>query len=228
MAKTPCTQSTDTHYGRFIGRVGGLAVALGIGVAIANNPGVASAEDGQSAGPEKQPQPRSPPTRNRRRRDANPVKSAVKELHSRFAEAREKAESTRAERQQPHSEHANPAGRRASHKNLKRRPSPRLADLEEHAQAAETGAQPRLGGGSGLRAPRTRTRRHPRQGARIRRPGRGRGDTNFHDSSGQPAGHSGATRRRADGHRNREHAAGSVDEARPQGGLVRHRAERIQ
>ena len=53
MAKTPCTLPTNTHYGRFIGRVGGLAVALGIGVAIANNPGVASADDGQSTASEK-------------------------------------------------------------------------------------------------------------------------------------------------------------------------------
>ena len=52
MAKTPCSHSIDTHYGRFIGRVGGLAVALGIGVAIANNPGIASASDGQDAGSE--------------------------------------------------------------------------------------------------------------------------------------------------------------------------------
>lgn len=37
--------TTANTYGRFIGRVGGLAVALGIGVAIANSPGVAVAED---------------------------------------------------------------------------------------------------------------------------------------------------------------------------------------
>ncbi|MDT5015046.1 MAG: hypothetical protein QOD39_1206 [Mycobacterium sp.] len=40
MATTPNT------YGRFIGRVGALAVALGIGMAIANSPGMALAEDG--------------------------------------------------------------------------------------------------------------------------------------------------------------------------------------
>jgi hypothetical protein len=39
---------TPDGYGRFIGRVGGLAVALGIGVAIANGAAIASAEDGQS------------------------------------------------------------------------------------------------------------------------------------------------------------------------------------
>ena len=39
--------------------------------------------------------PRSPPLRNRRPTDADPVKSVVKELHTRFNEIREKAESTR-------------------------------------------------------------------------------------------------------------------------------------
>ena len=40
--------TTPNGYGRFIGRVGGLAVALGIGVAIANGAAIASADDGQS------------------------------------------------------------------------------------------------------------------------------------------------------------------------------------
>jgi len=39
---------TPDGYGRFIGRVGGLAVALGIGVAIANGAAIAAADDGQS------------------------------------------------------------------------------------------------------------------------------------------------------------------------------------
>ena len=42
----------DTHvngYGRHIGRVGALAVALGIGVAVASTPGVAWADDTGSA-----------------------------------------------------------------------------------------------------------------------------------------------------------------------------------
>ena len=43
MATTPYT------YGRFIGRVGGLAVALGIGAAIANSPALASAEENPSS-----------------------------------------------------------------------------------------------------------------------------------------------------------------------------------
>ena len=42
MATTPNT------YGHFIGRVGALAVALGIGAAIANSPGIALADDGPS------------------------------------------------------------------------------------------------------------------------------------------------------------------------------------
>src|ERR1700754_4734055 len=95
MAKAPCTQSTDTHYGRFIGRVGGLAVAFGIGVAIANNPGVASADDGKSAGPEKSSATSEPATTKASTKDTDPVKSVVKQLHSRFAEAKEKADSTR-------------------------------------------------------------------------------------------------------------------------------------
>jgi hypothetical protein len=43
---------TPNGYGRFIGRVGGLAVALGIGAAIANSPGIARADDGQSSSSE--------------------------------------------------------------------------------------------------------------------------------------------------------------------------------
>jgi hypothetical protein len=44
--------TTPYKYGRFIGRVGGLAVALGIGAAIANNAAIASADDGQSGSSE--------------------------------------------------------------------------------------------------------------------------------------------------------------------------------
>ncbi|MGZ5377915.1 MAG: hypothetical protein ACXWD8_07810 [Mycobacterium sp.] len=40
--------TTPTGYGRFSGRVGALAVALGIGAAIANSPGIAWAQDGPS------------------------------------------------------------------------------------------------------------------------------------------------------------------------------------
>jgi hypothetical protein len=43
--------TTPDGYGRFIGRVGGLAVAMGIGVAIANGAAIASADDGQSDSP---------------------------------------------------------------------------------------------------------------------------------------------------------------------------------
>ena len=42
--------TTPYQYGRFIGRVGALAVGLGIGAAIANSPGIAAADDGQSSG----------------------------------------------------------------------------------------------------------------------------------------------------------------------------------
>lgn len=41
--------------GRFVGRVGGLAVALGVGVAVASNPWVAWAEDGSSPGADSTP-----------------------------------------------------------------------------------------------------------------------------------------------------------------------------
>ncbi len=89
MAKTPCTRSTEAHYGRVVGRVGGLAVALGIGVAIANTPGVASAEEGKPS--DKVSTTSTESSTN----DTNPVKSVVKQLHSRIEEARERAESTR-------------------------------------------------------------------------------------------------------------------------------------
>ena len=95
MAKTPCSHSTDTHYGRFIGRVGGLAVALGVGVAIANNPGIASAEDGQTVGPDNASTTAESTSPESSTNDADPVKSIVKELHTRFNEIREEAESTR-------------------------------------------------------------------------------------------------------------------------------------
>lgn len=39
-------------YARFVGRVGALAVALGVGVAVANNPGLAGAETGDSSSPD--------------------------------------------------------------------------------------------------------------------------------------------------------------------------------
>jgi hypothetical protein len=45
------TRTTDSRYARYVGRVGALAFALGVGVAIANNPGVAVADTGGSAGP---------------------------------------------------------------------------------------------------------------------------------------------------------------------------------
>jgi hypothetical protein len=44
--------TTPYSYGRFIGRVGGLAVALGIGAAIANSPAIAAADDGTSTSAE--------------------------------------------------------------------------------------------------------------------------------------------------------------------------------
>jgi hypothetical protein len=44
--RTPTLATSPSTYGRFIGRVGALAVALGIGVAIASTPGIALAEDG--------------------------------------------------------------------------------------------------------------------------------------------------------------------------------------
>lgn len=93
MAKTPCSHSTDTNYARFVGRVGGLAVALGIGVAIANNPGVASAEDGQGA--EKASTTSESPSTQSSTKDNDPVKSVVKQIHSRLNEVRERVESAR-------------------------------------------------------------------------------------------------------------------------------------
>lgn len=94
MAKAPCTHSTESHYGRFIGRVGGLAVALGIGVAIANNPGVASAQEGDGAGSEKASTSDSANTASPAK-TADPVKSIVKQLRSGLDEVKEKVESTR-------------------------------------------------------------------------------------------------------------------------------------
>ena len=93
MAKTPCSHSTDDNYARFVGRVGGLAVALGIGVAIANSPGVASAQDGQSA--EKASTTSESTSTKPPGKDNDPVKSVVRQIHSRLNEVREKVESAR-------------------------------------------------------------------------------------------------------------------------------------
>ena len=124
MAKPPCTQPTNTDYGRFIGRVGGLAVALGIGVAIANNPGIAAADDGQAPAKEKTSATSESPDSGPSTPDSNPVKTAVKQLHSRFAEAREKAESTREIPQQPTADAASIAARtRPSRRTCKPRRS---------------------------------------------------------------------------------------------------------
>jgi hypothetical protein len=93
MAKTPCSHSIDTHYGRFIGRVGGLAVALGIGVAIANNPGIASASDGQDAASENT-SATSEFSGAQSSKDADPV---IKQIHSQLNDVRDRVESTRSE-----------------------------------------------------------------------------------------------------------------------------------
>ncbi|WNG94452.1 DUF1214 domain-containing protein [Mycobacterium sp. ITM-2016-00318] len=93
MAKTPCSHSIDTHYGRFIGRVGGLAVALGIGVAIANNPGIASASDGQDAGSENT-SATSESSGAPSSKKADPV---IKQIHSQLNDVRDRVESTRSE-----------------------------------------------------------------------------------------------------------------------------------
>src|SRR5215218_7288776 len=93
MAKTPCSHSIDTHYGRFIGRVGGLAVALGIGVAIANNPGIASASDGQDAGSENT-SATSESSGTQSSKDADPV---IKQIHSQLNDVRDRVGSTRSE-----------------------------------------------------------------------------------------------------------------------------------
>ncbi|MGE0220115.1 DUF1214 domain-containing protein [Mycolicibacterium sp.] len=45
----PCCARTRLRAGRLVGRVGGLAVALGIGLAIANSPAIANADDGSTA-----------------------------------------------------------------------------------------------------------------------------------------------------------------------------------
>ena len=48
LATTPHSKLENLAYGRFIGRIGALAVALGVGAAIANSPGIAAADDGGS------------------------------------------------------------------------------------------------------------------------------------------------------------------------------------
>ncbi|GFG50199.1 hypothetical protein CQY20_17295 [Mycolicibacterium agri] len=89
MAKAPCTDPTDTRYARFIGRVGGLAVALGIGVAIVNSPGIASANDGQSADSDKTTAESSAQPSGR---DRDPVKTVVRQLRSQITDIREKVQ----------------------------------------------------------------------------------------------------------------------------------------
>ncbi|MHC9290889.1 DUF1214 domain-containing protein [Mycobacterium sp. LTG2003] len=71
---------------QFIGRVGGLAVALGIGIAVANSPGIASADTGEStasessetsAGPSVNPAEKAKP--------AKPKKNSIREAIKRSA-----------------------------------------------------------------------------------------------------------------------------------------------
>jgi|GEM_PF-476283 len=50
--RTPSLATTPGTYGRFIGRVGALAVALGVGAAIATSPGFALAQEGAAGGGE--------------------------------------------------------------------------------------------------------------------------------------------------------------------------------
>ena len=105
----------------------------------------------------------------------------------------------------------------------------RLADLDRaRPSATETGTQPCARRGRGLRAPRARTRRHPCQDARIRRTGHAAVTQSITTQAVSPLGTPEQRDAEQDGHRNRQHAAGSVDEAGSQGGLVCHRAERIR
>ena len=68
--------TTPYQYGRFIGRVGGLAVALGIGAAIANSPAIAAADDGQSSGSQA-----ASSTSGSADRDRRPARPRSRRLH---------------------------------------------------------------------------------------------------------------------------------------------------
>jgi len=61
------TAVSATRYGRYVGRVGGLAVALGIGLAIANSSAVAIADEGSSGSDSSS----SSPTPSRAASDSN-------------------------------------------------------------------------------------------------------------------------------------------------------------
>lgn len=72
---------------QFIGRVGGLAVALGIGIALANSPGIASADTGDStaaktsetsAGPSAKPAERAKPTKPKKNSIRESIKRSAK------------------------------------------------------------------------------------------------------------------------------------------------------
>lgn len=95
MAKAPCKHSADPSYGRFVGRIGGLAVALGIGVAIANNPATAWAEEGQTS--EKAAVSSESADTEPSAKTNDPVKSLVRQVHSRLNEMKHKVESAREE-----------------------------------------------------------------------------------------------------------------------------------
>lgn len=72
---------------QFIGRVGGLAVALGIGIAVANSPGIASADTGESTSSESSETSAGPSVKSAEKaKPAKPKKNSIRDAIKRSAQ----------------------------------------------------------------------------------------------------------------------------------------------
>ena len=119
--------TTPNGYGRFIGRVGGLAVALGIGVAIANGAAIASADDSQS-GSSKSASPS--PSANSASPDSTPGGS--------------KGDHKSALRRPTHATLSTESSATASTNDDAKSTDPKTPGSQEHADESSSSAGPRL------------------------------------------------------------------------------------
>ena len=214
--------TTPFGYGRFIGRVGGLAVALGIGVAIANGAAIASADDGQS-GSSKSSSADSKSSESKSSESKSSTTSAASTSSLRLPAPRavmtaRRAPSPPPRRQQMMTRNQLTPRHRVRKKTPTSRPHP----------------------GANLGSSRTHppTQHHPDpRGQDDRRAAVVGGDVLVHandndgggpDVGGQPTRNSRTTRRGATSRRNRQHTSGSVDEARSPVRLDVHRTTAVR
>ena len=111
-SRRPMTRSTTRGCARFVGRVGALAVALGIGAALAGSPGIAWADSGESdssgastSSPSNDASTKGPSTTPSGTKSGEPASGEAKPTHSaaeqQSADADDPAESTVADDETP-------------------------------------------------------------------------------------------------------------------------------